>query len=552
MSTMALTILCLSLAAFFGLILGHIKFKGVSLGIGGVLFSGLIVGHYANSQGWALNGEALDFMREFGLILFVYMIGMQVGPGFFAALKRNGLLLNALAVFIVLGGSLIAVLLFKTADLDLPTVLGLYSGAVTNTPALGAAQQVLTDMNIAGAQYDVDWTGMAYAMAYPLGIGGILLTIVLIRFALKIDLAQEIERYEDQKEQRRPEVAGIDLIVGNQDCQGVEIGRFSEIFHQGVVVSRMKRDGKFIVPHLKTKLQVGDVLHLVGPVRYFATLQELFRAEQADNLIIDSAAEINAHKLLVTNPALLGAPLDVISGREGRDWVISRVTRNGRSFPATPDFKLAFGDEVTAVSRPSDILPLVRLLGNDRHELEKIRLIPMFLGIALGVLLGSLSFFISGVSVPIRLGLAGGPLVVSLILAAKGYLGRMIFYMPYPASTALREFGIVMFLSVVGITSGAQFFALLSQGNGLMLIGYGFLITFIPLVLAALIGRCVFGINYLTLSGMLAGTMTDPPALAFANEMSGSDAASVGYATVYPLTMCLRILAPQVMALMLF
>lgn len=552
MSMMALTVLCLSAAAFFGLILGQLKLKGVSLGIGGVLFSGLIVGHFSHSFGWTLNKEALDFMREFGLILFVYMIGMQVGPGFFTALKKNGMLLNGLAVFVVLTGVLMTIILFKAADLDLPAALGLFAGAVTNTPALGSAQQVLTDMNATGAHYNVDVTSMAYAMAYPLGIGGILLTIILLRFVLKIDLVGEIERYEDQKERRTPEVAGIDLIVKNQDCQGVEIGRFSEIFYQGVVVSRMKRDGKFIVPHLKTKLQIGDVLHLVGPVSYFSTLQELFQAEQTDNLIIDSSAEINAHKLLVTNSALLGAPVEVISGREGRDWVISRVTRHGRSLPATPDFKLAFGDEVTAVSRPSDILPLVRLLGNDRHELEKIRLLPMFLGIILGVLLGSLSFFISGISVPIRLGLAGGPLVVSLILAAKGYLGRMIFYMPHAASSALREFGIVMFLSVVGITSGAQFFDLLVNGNGMIWIGYGFLITFIPLFLAALIGRCVFGINYLTLSGTLAGTMTDPPALAFANEMSGSDAAAVGYATVYPLTMCLRILAPQIMALLLF
>ncbi len=551
MSTTALTVLCLSVAAFFGLILGRVKIKSVSLGIGGVLFSGLIVGHYVQTFSMRLDASALHFMREFGLILFVYMIGMQVGAGFFGALKKNGMLLNTAAFCIVAGGVLITAALFKACGLDLPVALGLFAGAVTNTPALGAAQQTLSDLNAAGASYNADLTSMAYAMAYPLGIGGILLTVVLLRFALKIDLAEEVERYESLKNSRLPEVSGIDLIVRNPDCQGVEIGGFSEIFHQGVVVSRMKRGDKFIVPHLKTKLQTGDALHLVGPSSYFPTVTKLFQAEHSDNLISDSAAEITAHKLLVTNPALFGAPLEVLAGREGRNWVVSRVTRNGRSFPAVADFKLAFGDEVTAVARPSEILPLLRLVGNDRRELEKIRLIPMFLGIALGVLLGSMSFFVAGVSVPLRLGLAGGPLVVSLLLAAKGHIGNMIFYMPPAAAAALREFGIVMFLSVVGISSGGSFFDLLMNGEGAVWIGYGFLITFLPLFFTALIVRCVFNVNFLTLSGMLAGAMTDPPALAFANEMSASDAAAVGYATVYPLTMCLRILAPQIMALLL-
>lgn len=552
MSAIALIVLCLSVASFAGLALGHLKIRGVSLGIGGVLFAGLAVGHFLSVWNITLNSEVMHFIREFGLILFVYMIGLQVGPDFFPSLRKDGFLLNIFALAVVFSGAFIAVLLFKTTGLELPAVLGLFAGAVTNTPALGSAQQILTDLNAAGNSFDVPLTSMAYAMAYPLGIGGILFTIVFMRVVLKINISDEVEAYEARKSSRRPEVGGIDLIVCNPDCQGVEIGRFSELFHQGVVVSRMKRGDQYIVPHLRTKLQAGDIIHLVGPVTYFPTLQELFRGEKTGSLIVDSAAEINAHKLLVTNPALLGAPLKMIMGRDGRDWVISRVTRAGRSLPASPELRLAFGDEVTAVARPSDVLPLVRLVGNDAHELNKIRLVPLFIGIALGVLLGSLSFFIAGVSVPVKLGLAGGPLIVALLLSARGYIGNVVFYMPPVANSALRELGIVLFLAVVGISSGADFFKFLAHGDGLAWMGYGLLITLIPMLLAAFIARCIFNMNYLTISGMLAGTMTDPPALAFANGLSGCEAASLGYATVYPLTMCLRILAPQVMALMLF
>lgn len=551
MSVVAITILSLSIASFLGLALGNFKIKGIGLGIGGVLFAGLAVGYGLSFYGIEVNHETMHFIREFGLILFVYMIGMQVGADFFSSLRQSGLLLNAFALGVVFLGAFIAYAIYRYTDFDLPVVLGLFSGAVTNTPALGAAQQVLSDMNAAGGNFDVPVTSMAYAMAYPLGIGGILFTIIILRVSLKINIAEEVEAYESRKALDKPEVGGIDLIVLNHDCQGVEIGRISTLFHQGVVVSRMKRGGVFIVPNLETRLQVGDTLHLVGPVTYFSPLQELFRAEKADDLIIDSAAEINAHKLLITNPALSDARLEIIMGREGREWVISRVTRNGRSLAATKDFKLRYGDEITAVARPSDILPLLRLVGNDVRELNKIRLIPLFIGIALGVLLGSLSFSI-GLSVPLKLGLAGGPLVVALLLAYIGHVKNIIFYLPPVANHAFRELGIVLFLAVVGITSGPYFVDYLINGEGLLWMGYGLLITLIPLLLAGYVARCVFKVNYLTISGMLAGTMTDPPALAFANGLSGSDAAAIGYATVYPLTMCLRILVPQIIALMVF
>lgn len=549
MSQTVITILCLTVTSFTGFLLGNLKFKGIGLGVGGVLFAGLIVGHFLDKSQILLNPEVLAFIREYGLVLFIYSMGLQIGPNVFASFKKNGWLMNGLAFLVVAAGTLTAVVIFKCADIKLPILLGLVSGAVTNTPSLASGQQVLTELGF-GVEA-LAQTSLAYALAYPFTIIGALFVFVLLKFTMRVKIEDEVTSYEFKKAQDNPQMEAFNVVVNNPNFNNIEIGHFTKMVNNAVVVSRMKRGDEYLVPNPQTKMKVGDVLLLFGPKTYFSTVSLLFQLDSEHDLMVESADQIQSTTVRVTRPSRVGLPLKKIMGDERHQWVISRVIRHGVSLPAQPDLELAFGDSVIAVGRTVNVLPLVRFLGNSSAAMNLMRFVPFFVGMTLGIFVGMIPIHIPGVSMPLRLGTAGGPLIVALLLSYRGSLGRLIFYMPPLAVGALKDFGIIMFLAVVGLASGGAFFQSLQDGEGLRLIGYGLIITIIPLVVVAFYARIVLKMNYLSLCGTLSGSITNLPSLTFINSLSTTDAGVLGYATVYPLVTGLRIVAAQLLALLL-
>lgn len=549
MNEIAQAMLLLCLVAVLGLALGNINIKGIGLGIGGVLFSGIAVGHFAGQYGIETNPHMMEFIREFGLILFVYTIGIQVGPGFFAALKRSGLKLNALAASLVVLGVLVASAIHIFADIPLPVVLGLFSGAVTNTPSLAAGQQILKEV---GASADaLVLPGLGYAVAYPFAIAGILLSMWLIRFILRINIDKSAEEFESQ---RRSEVHNLDtmnLTVRNPNLDGLPLREVPGMEERGVVASRMLRNGKLQIPDSDMKLAVGDVLHMVGPRKKLKEMR-LILGEEAQVELTTKGTHMSWERIVVTSSNVFGKSIAELNIRQAHNVVISRVNRSGIELVPAPALTLQFGDILTVIGQPEDIQAVSRIVGNVKQLLHQVQMIPIFLGIALGVLLGSLPFYLPGVPAAVKLGLAGGPLIVAIVLSRVGNIGPLIWFMPASANLALREIGIILFLAVVGLKSGAHFMETLVGGEGLMWIAYGVMITLIPLFIVGFFAQLFMKFNYLTTCGLLAGSMTDPPALAFANSVAPSEAPALAYATVYPLVMCLRILAPQVMVLALW
>lgn len=544
-SDIALVVLLVSAVGAVGVALGEFKVRGVGLGVGGVLFAGIAFGHFGADP----DPHLLHFLRDFGLILFVYTIGIQVGPGFFQALRRSGLRLNALAVSVVLMSAGLAVWLGQLCGLSLPATLGLLSGAVTNTPSLAAGQQMLTELGMNPATLSV--TGTAYAIAYPFGIAGTILAIVLVRLLLRLDPAREAEVYEEARRREAGQLDGLDLSIQNHGFQGVPLKDISVLQWAEAVVSRLRRGEEVIIPTPETTLQVGDWIHVVGPREKLQGLVHTLGEQEASCLTMKDTA-IRVEKLVVTNTAMLGKTIAQTGLYAGQCVVITRVTRAGVDLSPLSGLKLQFGDLVTVVGHPDDIAVAAEKIGNARHRLEHLQVFPIFFGLALGVLLGSVAIHLPGMPVPLKLGLAGGPLIVAILLSRLGHLGPYVWFMPGSAMHGLRELGIVMFLAAVGLSAGDTFVATLTQGDGLLWFGVGALVTLVPLLVAGVVGRLVLRLNYLTLSGVLAGSMTDPPALAFATTMSRTDAPALAYATVYPLTMCLRILIVQVIGLALW
>ncbi|WP_454020134.1 putative transporter [Azospirillum sp. Marseille-Q6669] len=541
--------LMLSVVAASGLALGQIKVRGVGLGIGGVLFAGIAAGHVAKALGLTFDHHVLHFMREFGLILFVYTIGVQVGPGFFAALKKSGLTLNLLAASLVGLGVLVAVAIHEIGGVPLPAVLGIFSGAVTNTPSLGAAQEMLREVGASAAE--INTPSLGYAVAYPFGIVGILITMGMIRVVFRIDPAAEAETFERKRRAQVETLETLDVAVRNRSAMGLPL-RDMELFgDQGVMISRLLREGRLQVPHPDTCLRAGDVVHLVGPrVKLEATKRLL--GEAAEVTLTTKGTDMRWDRLVVTNEHVLGKAIGQLDLADAYDVVVSRVNRAGVELVPSPALHLQFGDILTAIGKPSDLQRVAALMGNSARRLQQVEFVPVFIGILLGVLLGSIPFYIPGMPAPLKLGLAGGPLVAAILLARIGHIGPLVWFMPPAANMALREIGIVLFLAVVGLMSGDRFVETLVHGDGLLWIGCGVLVTLIPLLVVGFIARAFARQNYLTICGLLSGSMTDPPALAFANAMSASEAPALAYATVYPMVMFLRILAPQLIVLFLW
>jgi len=548
-------VLILSMVTFVGLVLGSIQIGGIKLGIAGVLFAGLAAGHF----GLRINHDMLDFVREFGLILFVYTIGIQVGPGFFASLRKDGLPLNIMAACIVIGGAVMTVALWWMflPRSELPAAVGIFSGATTNTPSLAAAGQALRD--IVGrpeSLYNADaqatllkQPGMAYAVTYPFGIIGIILAMLFIRRFFKVDLAAEGKALAAVN--ARPALAGRDIRVDNKNLAGLAISSIPTLQTSGAVISRVLREEKTThVPGAAFVLEVGDVIHVVGPAASLDQL-EVVVGHRSSVDVKSRSTHINARRILVTSKQVLGKTLADLDLRKRFDISLTRVVRNGVELPVTSNLRLSFGDRVMAVGDAASLDKVARELGDSPDALNHPAVIPIFIGIGLGVLLGSIPFNIPGVPAPIKLGLAGGPLVVAILLSRIGKIGPFVWYLPTASNLVLREIGIVLFLSAVGIKGGDTFVETLkTSGLSWMLIGAA--VTLVPLMTVALVARAAFKLNYITLCGLLAGSMTDPPALAFAGNLTQSEGPHVAYASVYPLVMLLRVVCAQLIVLLFF
>lgn len=543
--TVAHTVLILGLVAALGLLVGSIRIFGINLGIAGVLFAGLAFGHF----GLGINEHVLEFAKEFGLILFVYTIGVQVGPGFTDSLRRQGLPLNIMAASVVLLGVLMTLVVSHFGRIDIKAAVGLYSGAVTNTPSLGAAQQALKD--IPGLPDEAaKLPGLGYAIAYPFGIIGIILTMLLVRALFRVNIAHESEQIARIQRPAVPPPSNANLQVTNPNLDGLRIRDIPGLAESGVVISRILHEGKLEVAHPETVMRLGDVLHAVGPEKKLRQLQ-LVVGSESDVDLKEMPSSLIIRRLVVTRRAVLGKTLEELDlvGRFG--VTVTRVSRAEIEFTPTRDYRLQFGDTLLAVGEEEGINRAAAEVGNSVRRLNHPEIVPIFVGIVLGVIVGSWPVEIPGMPAPVKLGLAGGPLVVAILLSRLGRVGPLVWYMPISANFILREVGIVLFLACVGLRAGDQFVATLVNGDGLRWMAWATLITLVPLLVVALVARAIYRVNYLSLCGLLAGSMTDPPALAFATNITGSDAPNVSYATVYPLVMLLRVLSAQAIVLLL-
>ncbi|PWC39935.1 transporter [Azospirillum sp. TSO35-2] len=553
MPPIARVVLMLGLVSAAGVALGHVKIRGVGLGIGGVLFSGIAGGHIAKQAGVAFNPEMMDFIRDFGLILFVYTIGIQVGPGFFAALRRSGLALNALALLMVVSSILLTALLVSSGVVSLGSSLGVFAGAVTNAPALAATQQVLKEVGADAAVMALP--GLAFAVTYPFGIAGNLLAMAAVRILFRIDPEEEAERFEASRRAEVSTLETMDVAVRNPALAGRALGAITLqgglMCDAGVVASRLLRDGTLCVPHGDTCLATGDVLHLVGPRPRLEEMRALL-GHEFERPLTTKGTDLKWERIVVTSNRVLGKSIAALNLQEAHDVVVSRVNRSGVELVPNAALKLQFGDILTVIGKPDSLAAVAQIFGNSSRRLQQVEMIPLFLGIALGAALGAIPIFLPGMPAPLRLGLAGGPLIVALILGRIGHVGPLVWFMPPAANLALREIGIVLFLAVLGIASGDRFVDTLASGAGWPWMLWGVVVTLVPLLLTGLVARGMMKLNFLTICGVLAGAQTNPPGLAYANALVASEAPALAYATVYPLAMCLRILGPQILVLLLW
>jgi putative transport protein len=538
----------LALVCFAGMSLGSLKVRGIGLGTAGVLFAGIIAGHL----GKPVDHHTLEFVKGFGLILFVFTIGLQLGPGFLAALRHHGMQLNLIAAGVVLSGAALAVAMGWLFKIDFAAVLGLLAGATTNTPSLGAAQQTLA--TIPGiAQDRLALPAMAYAVAYPGAILSIIGTLLVLKAIFRIDAQGEAEAYAAEQRGRIEPLENRTLVVENPNLAGVMIDDIPSRVETGVTVSRHRRAGEtevhVAVGHIV--LQTGDAIAAVGTRAGLENFQRVV-GRRSDEDLRRAPGNVTFRRVVVTHRDVLGKTLGELALDTRHGVVVSRVTRADIELAAADDLRLQFGDMMQVVGDEASLEKTAKRLGNSVKELNETHFIPLFIGIFLGIVAGTMPIAFPGLPQPVRLGLAGGPLIVALVLGRFGYIGKFVCHMPVNANLAFREFGIALFFAAVGLAAGPTFFASVFSSDGLLWFGTGLCITIVPLMLAGLFARIVLKMNYAVLTGLIAGSVTDPPALAFATNVTKSDAPTVAYATVYPLTTLLRILCAQVLALVLF
>ena len=541
----AKAILALSIVAAAGLALGSLGIRSVRLGAAGVLFAGIFFGQL----GMHIDDRILEFVRDFGLLLFVYTVGLHVGPGFFSSLKQRGLLLNALGAAIVLLGGLIVAGFRFLFHFAVPVIGGLYAGATTNTPSLAAAQAALQGLPGSNPGSS-DLLGMAYAVAYPFGIVGIILTMLLVRkvFSIDVDLEARNVVLSAQASERTPDF--IDLEVTNPNVDGLALRDLPFAAEAGVVFSRLLRSGTVTVPENDSVVRMGDGLRLVGPKAKLLQFEPVIGRKSSID-IKSVPSELKTGQLYVTKNQVLGKSLGELNFERAYGAVVTRITRADVEFAANDHVRLQFGDSLFVVGSENGVMQVAELVGNKPKVLDHPHVLPVFVGIFLGVILGSLPIVLPGMPAPVRLGLAGGPLLVALLLSQVGRVGPLIWYLSPAANLVLREIGIVLFLACVGLKSGTRFLDVLLSGSGVYWMAAGAFLTFVPLMIVGIVARKFFKLDYPTLCGVLAGSMTDPPALAFATGVTKSDQPLVAYAAVYPLVMILRVFIVQVLILML-
>ena len=541
----AQAVLALSIVAAVGLALGSIGFRGIRLGAAGVLFVGIFFGQL----GMHFDERILEFVRDFGLILFVYTIGLQVGPSFFPSLRRQGLQLNVLAAAIVLSGGLIAACLRVVFRFSIPAVAGIFSGATTNTPSLAAAQAVLQGFKDQSSS-NTDLLGMAYAVAYPFGIVGIILTMLLIRNVFHINPEAEAiaKNIEAEANDRTPD--HVDLDVTNPNVNGLVLRDVPFALESGIVFSRLYSNGSVHVPGEDSVIHLGDVVRVVGPKTKLLEFEKIIGLKSAIDLKT-VPSELTTERLYVTKRSVLGRTLRELNFEHLYGAVVTRVTRAEVEFAARDDVRLQFGDLLFVVGAKGGVAKVADLIGNKPKALDDPHVLPVFVGILLGVVLGSIPIALPGIPAPVRLGLAGGPLIVALVLSQIGGAGPLIWYLAPGANFVLREIGIVLFLACVGLKSGSRFLEVLISGSGVYWMVAGAFLTLLPLLLVGFVARITFKLDFPTICGVLAGSMTDPPALAFAGTINKSDQPLVAYAAVYPLAMILRVFVVQILILTL-
>ena len=527
-----------------GVLLGKIKIFGVSLGVTFVLFTGILMGHF----GFTGDTHILHFIREFGLILFVFCIGLQVGPGFFSSFKKGGMTLNLLAVGIVALNIAVALTIYFIANgrIELPMMVGILYGAVTNTPGLGAAQEALTQLNYNGPQI-----ALGYACAYPLGVVGIIGSIIAIRYIFRVNMAKEEEELSNaDAEHLKHKPHLMNLEVRNESINGKKLIQVKEFLGRSFVCSRIRHEGHVNIPNHETVVHMGDQLYIVcseedaEAITAFIGKEVQVDWEKQDTPMV-------SRRILITKSEINGKKLGEMHFRSMYGVNVTRVNRSGMDLFADPNLTLQVGDRVMTVGEQDAVERFANVLGNSLKRLDHPNIVTIFIGIFLGIFLGSLPIAFPGMPTPVKLGLAGGPLVVAILIGRFGYKLHLVTYTTMSANLMLREIGIVLFLASVGIEAGANFVNTVVEGDGLLYVGYGFLITVIPLLIIGAIARLYYKVNYYTLMGLIAGSNTDPPALAYSNQVSNNDAPSVGYSTVYPLTMFLRILAGQMILLLM-
>ena len=535
------SVMILSLVIALGLCLGKLRVKGVSLGLAWILFIGLIFGHFSLN----LDEHLLHFLKEFGLILFVYSIGLEVGPGFFASFKNGGKSLNLLSMIVVALSIITTLVIFLCSGTSITSMAGILSGAVTNTPGLGAAQQAFSDLR----HIDAPSIAAGYAIAYPMGVLGVILSFIILRFALRIDKQKE----EDEAKRGKGHLEAMTLNtfavkVSNQMVFKDTVKQIRYLLKRDFMVSKIIRNNgerQDEVVNGQTVIEEGDILQIVA----HPTVEEPIIAllgEKVDVKDEEFSSELINRRILITKPGINGKSISQLQIRSNLGANITRVNRNGVDLIATPDLKLQLGDRVTVVGKELAIAHTEKVLGNQMKRLNYPNLIPIFLGIMLGCIVANIPFFIPGINENLRLGLTGGPLVVAILIGYFGPKYNLVTYNTISANLMLREMGICIFLACVGVGTGEQFIQTVASESGLTWILYGIAITMIPIILGGIIGKLVFHINYYTLLGVLAGTNTNPSALAYVREQTSADAPTVGYANVYPFAMFLRIVTIQI------
>ena len=537
------SILLFATVIALGLYLGRFKIKGVSIGSTWILFVGIILSHF----GLRSNPTVLAFMKDFGLILFVFSIGLQVGPGFFASFRKGGVRLNLLAMTMILLAVVITVAIHLITGESLFTMTGVMSGAVTNTPGLGAAQQTLADSGTAAASAST--LASAYAVAYPIGVLGVIFLLILSKSMFKIDLKHEQEQLE--KDQDAGEKARrMHCQVSNPAIYGKTLAEVAEVIHGNFVVSRILHDGEILVPGPETVFHQGDKLLIVTDNNDVDAVRMVFGEEvpmhHGDWLKMDS--HMVTRRLSITKPTLTGKRISELGFRHKYNVTATRVIRSGIELVARPALILQMGDSIQVVGTEEDINRVAKIVGNKPETLSHPNLVPIFMGIAVGVIFGSIPITIPGIPQPVKLGLAGGPLIIAILLGHFGPKLKITTYTTVSANMMIREIGISFFMAAVGIDAGKTFVSSITSG-GYWWILYGALITVIPVLAVILLSRLVFKLNFYEICGLVSGGTTDPAVLSFSQNLYGTDYASVNYATVYPLSMFMRVLVAQLLIL---